>query len=141
MTNIEKIEQVTLDFIIALDNAGMQDSTGEENKPKYYRSYVPSTELQNSNPLFLVYGYQDEINISADDNAKYLSTIYIRGRLMNSSNDGQESVRFQQLKKKVEEELIKNDFIINWGADSIDTSLATDAPIYYNSFECYKVIL
>lgn len=140
MTDTESIEKVVLDFITSCDRAGFQSDVGTDNaKPKYYRSYIPITELQSNVPIFLLYYYLDQINICGD-NKKMIRTIYLTGRLMNSSQDGFASSDFQIYKKKFEEEIEKSGFTINWQADYVDTTLAQDSPIYCSPYECYKEI-
>lgn len=140
MTDTEAIEQVVLDFTNSCDSAGFQNDVGTETgKPKYYRSYIPTSELQNDVPIFLLYLYQDQTKVYGDNVAK-VRTIYIAGRLMNSSQDGFASSDFQTYKKKFEEEIKKSGFEINWQSDYVDTTLAADSPIYCCPYECFKEI-
>lgn len=131
MNKIELTERSVYLFQQALLEAGMTYDFDHENveKSKFYRNYIPDSEIISDNPTWLVYAHSDQINHYADNKVCY-SENYFESKVM-SRNDYADS-NFQDLKSRIENALEKNGFRVTWDhSDGIDTGLAVDTPIYY----------
>lgn len=136
MNKIELTERSVYLFQKALLDAGMAyDFDTESEKPKFYRNYIPDSEISSDNPLWLVFTHADQINTYAGKDVAY-SENFLEAKVMSRNDYGDSN--FQDLKSKIEDVLESSGFVVSWNrADGIDTGLAIDTPIYYTELSVF----
>ena len=124
MTKFEQIESIITSFETALNNANMQNKFGKaNNKPYYFRGEIPQTRVNDL--LLLRYNVTDSIPLQAD-NLWHTLAVYINASLFINSADGFSNTKYQNLLKKIEEEVIKLGFSIKYGME-MERDLLGDA--------------
>lgn len=135
MTKFELKEQAVLNFQNALNAAGMQRSTGNKDKPKYWRGQVKDT----SPSIFLIYQVTDNLEINAADDTSFRRAVYINGTLYTRNGFSDED--YQLLASAIERECKLANIIITFSDEGVDTSIDTDSPISYCNFEAEQQLL
>lgn len=128
-------ERFAYNFETALQNAGMQDEYGEEEKPKYWRGQVDDTEKD----LFLLYSVSEPIDTENADDDLFRQQLFIDGRLFTRSGYGDSN--FQELAEAIERECKNAKIFIKWTSEGRDNSIDTESPIYYVDFEAQQRLL
>lgn len=129
MSKFETREQFVALFQQALNNAGMQRSTGTENKPKYWRGQVDN----DASDLFLLYTVTGNEPLEHADNKSIRRDLFINGQLFTRS--GYSDSNFQDLAIAIEERCEQLGLICTFEDEGRDNSIDTESPIYYINFE------
>ena len=135
MTNRELREKAVARFQTALNNAGMQRSSGIEEKPKYWRGTVK--EFTES--TFLRFQVTDNIEQRAADDQPFDRIVYINGVLYTRNGFG--DADYQNLADNIERECKKLNITMIFSDEGEDTSLDPESPIAYCNFEARQVLL
>lgn len=134
-TYFEIKETAVANFQTALNNAGMQRSSGTEVKPKYWRGRADNIDQD----LFLVFTVTDNMEIEACDNESLRRIVYINGEIYTRS--GANDSNYQDLANNIEKSCKALDINIVFSDDGIDSSIDADSPIYYCNFEAIQKII
>lgn len=129
MSKFETREQFVALFQQALQRAGMQRSTGTENKPKYWRGQVDN----DTSDLFLLFTVTSNDSLEYADNKSIRRDFFINGQLFTRSGYGDSN--FQDLAIAIETQCEVAGLICTFEDESRDNSIDTESPIYYVNFE------
>lgn len=129
MSKFETRERFVALFEQALRDAGMQRSTGKEDKPKYWRGQVDN----DNSDLFLLYTFTGNEPLEYADNKSIRREMYINGQLFTRS--GYNDADFQDLAVAIENACENYGFFCTFEDESRDNTIDTESPIYYVNFE------
>lgn len=128
-------ETAVANFESALNNAGMQNSYGSEDKPKYWRGDVKDVNCD----LFLSYTVDEPVNLESCDNDLFRQQFFFSGQLFTRSGYG--DADFQDLAEAIETACKNANIFIKWQGEGEDKSLDTEATIYSIYFEAQQRLL
>lgn len=134
-TKFELKEQAVANFQLALNAAGMQRSTGKQDKPKYWRGFVKNAD----EPIFLRFDVTDNLELEDCDNNPFRREIYINGTLYTRNGFADED--YQILANAIERECKKAKIIFNYLDEGYDASQDSESSISYVNFEAVQRLI